>query len=346
MGTPSAAAPYFEDLEVGQVFDSMPAVTITPGLAAAHLATFGDPLALALSAPLSRAVTGRAEPLANPALALSVALGQSTVVTRRVVANLFYRRLRLRPAFVGDTLSTRVEVLALRENRRREGRAPSGMALLEVTTTDQDGATVMSCERSPMLPMRSDAPTGRADDLGEPADPTPLAHLADLAPPGWSLGPLRETAGPAAAPPWPVGEERTEELRDTVSSAREYVRLTNNVAMAHRDGRFGQRGARLVYGGHTVGLAQAALARLCPSVATVVAWRSCDHLAPVFEDDAIETTARLLAEHPLPPDARLLEFEVLARAERAAPEAKGRVDDVLRWQPVVLAAAPPADAGA
>ena len=328
-------APFFEDLEVGQVFDSMPAVTITSGLAAAHLATFGDPLALALSAPLARAVTGRDEPLADPALAMSVALGQSTVVTRRVVANLFYRQMRFRPVFVGDTLSTRVEVLALRENRRREGRAPSGMVLLGVTTRNQDGETVMSCERSPMLPMRSDAPTGRADDLGEAADATPLADLAALAPPGWSLGPLGEAAGPHDA--WPVGEERTEELRDTVSSAREYVRLTNNVAMAHRDGRFGQRGARLVYGGHTVGLAQAALVRLCPSVATVLAWRACDHLGPVFEDDAVETTARLLAEHPLA-DGRLLEFEVRVRAERAAPEANGRVDDVLRWQPVVLAA--------
>lgn len=335
-------APYFEDLEVGQVFDRMPAITITPGLAAAHLATFGDPLAMALSQPLTQTVTGRpiSLPLANPALVMSVSAGQSTVVTRRVLANLFYRQVRfVRPVFVGDTLHTRVEILALRENRRREGRSPSGVAVLQVVTTGQHGEEVVRCERCPMLPMRGDEPTGRADELGAAGDAVPLHDLASYVPSGWKLGALAAVAEHRS---WPVGETRTEELRDTVSSAREYVRLTGNIAMAHRDVRFGQNGARLVYGGHTVGLAQAALVRLAPTIVTVVAWRACDHLAPVFEEDTLETSARLVAEHVLTSlgsssrGGRLLEFEVSVRAERAGQAGDGPVE-VLRWLPIVLA---------
>src|SRR5579884_1703285 len=81
--------PYFDDLEVGQTVLDAPGQTLTDGLAALHTAIVGDRLRLALDAELSRRVTGGR--MAPPALVWNVAIGQSTVFTRRAIANLFYR---------------------------------------------------------------------------------------------------------------------------------------------------------------------------------------------------------------------------------------------------------------
>jgi hypothetical protein len=89
--------PYFDELTVGQEFGGAPGLTLTSGLAAAHQAITGDRLALATDHELCRQVTGGA-PLASPNLVWDVAIGQSTVVTRHVKANLFYRGLGFRRA--------------------------------------------------------------------------------------------------------------------------------------------------------------------------------------------------------------------------------------------------------
>jgi hypothetical protein len=55
---------------------------------------------------------------------------------------------------------------------------------------------------------------------------------------------------------------------------------------------------RLVYGGHTIGLAQASLCRCFPGTAAVLGWQACDHPAPVFEEDVLTFHHTLLAERP------------------------------------------------
>ncbi len=160
--------PYFDELSVGQRFTGAPGITLTDGLAAAHQAITGDRLALALDHELCRAVTG-GEPLAPPGLVWDVAIGQSTVVTQHVKANLYYRGLAFRRTpRTGDTLRTATEVVALRQNRPREGRAPTGLAALRITTTDQQDRPVLDFWRCAMLPLREGASqTGHADDLDQ-----------------------------------------------------------------------------------------------------------------------------------------------------------------------------------
>lgn len=72
---------------------------------------------------------------------------------------------------------------------------------------------------------------------------------------------------------------------DVVSSAPELARLTLNIAATHHDSRVG--GQRLVYGGHTIGLALAQATRLLPNLVTVLGWESCDHTGPVHEGDTL-----------------------------------------------------------
>src|SRR3984885_14917549 len=113
--------PAFEDLSRGQVFDTAPPVTLTDGLAAAHQAIVGERGWLALSRPLATEVLGG--PVAPPSLAWNVSIGQSTLATQQVLANLYYRGLVLRrQPLIGDTLHTSTRVTGLRQNRPRVGR--------------------------------------------------------------------------------------------------------------------------------------------------------------------------------------------------------------------------------
>ena len=149
--------PFFDDLSVGQTLDPAPAVTIDSGMAAVYQAICGDPLALPLSHPLAEAVTGQTGALVNPALVLQVSIGQSTVATRTVIANLFYRGVVLGEAVrLGETLYTTVEIRGLRETTRRDDRPPRGLALLGIRTVRvDDGAPVVDYERCAMLRFHS-----------------------------------------------------------------------------------------------------------------------------------------------------------------------------------------------
>ncbi len=162
-----SAAPFFDDLAVGQVFDRAPSMTLTPGTAAVHQSILGDPMRLPLDAALTRAVTGAAAPLAHPAMVSDVAIGQSTLATQRVKANLFYRGMTyFRFPIIGDTLYTRTEVVGLKQNSTRPGRDRTGLAALRMTTIDQADRLVLDFYRCAMLPLSPGAAdTGHADDL-------------------------------------------------------------------------------------------------------------------------------------------------------------------------------------
>ena len=312
---------------VGQQLDPAPAMTMGPGETAVYQAVCGDPLAISLSRPLAEAITGHPGSVVNPALVLQVAIGQSTVATRKVVANLFYRGVRqLNTVRVGDTLSTAVSVRGLREASARPDRPPRGLVLLGIQTHDDQGRLILDFERCALVRRRSDAPTGHNDDLGGTPEEIDITPFAEATPTGWDLSPL------GAPQEWPIGETRSDPLRDTVTDAPALVRLTQNLAPPHRDASLGQGGKRLVYGGHTVGLAQAGLVRLLPTAATVVGWHLCDHTGPVFEDDVVEVSATLDAKHSVD-NGRLLAFTVMVQAERDDAEPV----PVLDWRPIVLA---------
>jgi acyl dehydratase len=314
--------PYFDELTVGQEFGGAPGLTLTSGLAAAHQAITGDRLALATDHDLCRQVTGGA-PLASPNLVWDVAIGQSTVVTQHVKANLFYRGLAFRRVpRLGDTLRTSTQVVALRQNQPRAGRAPTGLAVLRITTVDQERRPVLDFWRCAMLPLRDEnRQTGYADDLaavGQPADPQDPARLVS----GWRLEDFaRQAAGPRLAG-LRAGQSWAVPGGDVVSAAPELARLTLNVAMAHHDAQ-SAGGQRLVYGGHTIGLALAQASRSLPSLVTVAAWHACDHLGPVHEGDTLRSTISVEQIDPLPDGGGLVHLRSLVRAE--APDARGEL---------------------
>jgi acyl dehydratase len=277
--------PYFDQVHTGQVFTGAPSMTLTPGLAAVHQSILGDRLRLPLDSELSAAVTGLPAPLAHPGLVCDVAIGQSTLATQHVKANLFYRGLTFfRFPAIGDTLFTRTEIVGLKKNSQKPGRAPTGLMALRITTIDQADRLILDFYRCAMLPLSPGAdPEGcnHGDDLSTVGAglASPPSAAAD-----WNGDAFRQrVTGPHFDPG--LAGSVLHSSADVISSAPELARLTLNIAGVHHDWRLGKR--RLVYGGHTIGLALAQASRLLPNLATVLGWQSCDHTAPVYEGDTV-----------------------------------------------------------
>ncbi|MGK0473334.1 MAG: 2-methylfumaryl-CoA hydratase [Candidatus Azotimanducaceae bacterium] len=326
--------PWFEDFAVGDDFSNVPSVTITEGFTAIHQAIFGDRLKLPLNYVLSEKVTGSKRPLVNPSLVCNLAIGQSTIPSQRVMGNLFYRGLILRqPVFLGDTLTTTTRVVALRQNKIKEGRPASGMVALEIHTKNQNDETVLLFWRCPMIPCRdANANTGHFDDFDVMPEHIQMEDLLEAVP-AWKFehvatAPLSVT----------IGEKVEIEARDTVTLAPELVRLTQNLAMTHTDAGRSVYGKRLVYGGHTISMAAAQLSRAMPNLITLLGWYHCDHTSPVFEGDVLRASYTLQEQTPVNGASLLkLHVEVFASRGEQAPKPDDNVK-VLDWSLAALTA--------
>ena len=115
-----------------------------------------------------------------------------------------------------------------------------------------------------------------------------------------------------------------------VSSAPELARLTMNLAIIHHDRT--ASGKRLVYGGHTIGLAAAQLTRALPALVTILGWHDCDHLGPVHEGDTLHSEITVERCEALPGGGGLAHLRSLVRATNM----EGSVSDVLDWRLIGL----------
>jgi acyl dehydratase len=208
-------------------------------------------------------------------------------------------------------------VVGLRQNRSR----PAGLVALRITTTDQHGEPVLDFVRCAMIPLRDPtAVTGHDDELSALPDPA----SPDEAVRGWNLA-----AFPAGAPVGP-GTLRVDG-GDVVSSAPELARLTLNVARVHHDAAHAG-GRRLVYGGHTIGIALAQACRALPGLVTVVAWEGCDHTGPVHEGDTLRSTVEVQRVEPLRDGGALASLRSVVTADGDEPR------PVLDWRYVAVVA--------
>jgi citrate lyase beta subunit/acyl dehydratase len=311
-GRPLDGPPYYEDVAVDEVFHA-PGLTLTAAHGALHQAVVGDRLRLSLDEPLCGEVTGAGSLLAHPMLVCDVAIGQSTEPSGRVLGNLFYRGLAARPVHLGVTLRTTTTVVAKRR-AGSSGRAPRGMVLLHVTAVDAAGQVVLDYYRCPLLPARRDDPDEAGDDVRAVADRAAQRDVHDLIPTHWRLEVLRreplgvlfEALRPELS--WSL------EAGETVTCAPELARLSLNLAMTHTDATASAHGQRLVYGGHVIGVAASHLTRALPDLATILAWRSCDHLGPTFEGDLLRSEITLEGLDPLS-DGGLVDARILVSAQ-------------------------------
>ena len=166
-----------------------------------------------------------------------------------------------------------------------------------MTTIDQVGRLVLDFYRCAMLPLSpAAAQTGHADDLaaigtGPASVVDPAAH--------WNAAAFRDRVpGPHFYPD--IAGSVSRSSADVVTSAPELARLTLNIAAVHHDSRI--NGKRLVYGGHTIGLALSQAVRLLPNLAAVLGWQSCEHTGPVHEGDTLYSDLHVEAADALSGD--------------------------------------------
>lgn len=289
--------PYYDLLRPGMELPRQPGVTLDSGLCAIYQALVGERLPLVQNSRTCAEVTGSTQPLVSPGLIMAMSVGHTTTVSRRVIANLFYRGVRLRPVFQGQTLETSVRVAAMRDGRPRPDRRPRGMVLVSCEST-ADGDVVATYQRCPMLPTAGPDLPGFSDEIGSGANTADatggieLEACAELVPDGWRLGLLGQPDN------WEVGSTVTDPLRDYIDNTPALLHLTHNLAFVHRDAEVSPYGRRLVNGLQVVGMAQASLSRVVHGMATVVAWGYCNHTGPVFEGDLLSFTHTLLGEIP------------------------------------------------
>ena len=202
--------------------------------------------------------------------------------------------------------------------------------MLRVRTVDQLERPVLDFHRCAMLPMRSDAGRpGHVDEL-EPVSAELDSGQLRASIEGWDLDAYRELVPGGHAGVLSVGSRYVIESGDTVTCATELVRLTLNVAAAHNDPAASGHDRCLVYGGHTIGIALSHITRALPDLVTVVGWRSCDHLAPVFEGDVLHSVVTVESvEHDERAAGSLVGLRVLTAADRGD---EGAREPVLDWR--------------
>lgn len=322
--------PFYDDLSIGDRFDWAPRMQLTAGLAGVHHSIVGGRLRLPFDPDLSHRVTGRAEPFASPGFVWDIAIGQSTLVTQRAVANLFYRGLVfLRTPVIGDTLHTTTTIVGLRPVTPKLGRPPRGLVVMHIETLDQSDRPVLDFYRCAMLPARTESSVGVLGQVDVPASDFSLEQLSR------STGDWDLYAAGGVGPDFAslsTGTSLGTAGGDVVTSAPELARLTMNLAVVHHDRTALSSGGRLVYGGHTIGLALAQLTRALPSLLTVVAWHDCDHLGPVNEGDTLHSEISIERCEARPDGGGFVHF----RSRVAATDSKGNRTDVLDWRYVGL----------
>ena len=146
---------YFEDFEIGDVYEHRPGRTIT------ETDNTGFTLLTMNQHPLHfdkeyGAKTEFGKVLVNSCLTISLVTGMSVSdISQKTIANLGWDKVRLSgPVFVGDTLYAESQVLSKRESNSRPNQ---GIVSVETKGIKQDESVVISFERSMLIPFKGHA---------------------------------------------------------------------------------------------------------------------------------------------------------------------------------------------
>ena len=151
---------YYEDFEVGDVFEHRPGRTITDvdniwmTLLTMNVQQVHFDAAYA-------AQTEWKKMLVDSTFTLALLTGMSVrTVSAKVVANLGWDKVKAtHPVFPGDTLYAESKVLSKRESK---SRPTQGIVTVSTRGVNQDGAKVMSFERTMLIYKRDHSPEGAA----------------------------------------------------------------------------------------------------------------------------------------------------------------------------------------
>ena len=141
---------YFEDFEIGHIYEHRPGRTITQSDNTWFTLLTMNTHPLHFDEEYGKA-TEFGKTLVNSTFTVAVMVGMSVSdVSQKAIANLGWTDIVLpHPLFVGDTLYAESEVL---EKRLSESRENCGIVTVKTTGTNQDGVVVASYKRSALIP--------------------------------------------------------------------------------------------------------------------------------------------------------------------------------------------------
>jgi 2-methylfumaryl-CoA hydratase len=292
---------FFEDFTIGQVLEHATPRTVTEGDRALYGAIYPTRFAVPSSAAFAASVGLDPHPVED-LVAFHVAFGKTVPdISLNAVANLGYAECRFhRPVTPGDTLSTRSEVIGLKQNSN--GR--SGVVYVRSTATNQRGEVALDWCRWVMVHKR---------DADAPAPETVIPELAPVVaagdlvlPEGLDFSSYDFTAAgePHRFDDYEVGEKIDHVDGVTFSDAEHMMatRLWQNTAKVHFNTEARPDGNRLVYGGHVISMARALSFNGLANAQLVAAINAGSHVAPAFAGDTVYAWS-----------------EVLEKAETSAP---------------------------
>ena len=146
---------YFEDFEIGHIYEHRPGRTITQSDNTWFTLLTMNTHPLHFDEEYGKA-TEFGKTLVNSTFTVAVMVGMSVSdVSQKAIANLGWTDIVLpHPLFVGDTLYAESEVL---EKRLSESRENCGIVTVKTTGTNQDGLVVASYKRSALIPTKGNA---------------------------------------------------------------------------------------------------------------------------------------------------------------------------------------------
>jgi itaconyl-CoA hydratase len=146
---------YFEDFQVGDIYEHRPGRTITESdnIQFSLLTMNQHPLHCD-AAFAAKSEFGK--PLVNSGLTLAIVLGMSVAdVSQKAIANLGWKDINLlAPVFPGDTIYAESEVL---EKRESKSRPTQGIVTVRTTGKKANGTVFMTFVRSALIPKRGHA---------------------------------------------------------------------------------------------------------------------------------------------------------------------------------------------
>jgi 2-methylfumaryl-CoA hydratase len=279
---------FFEDFKMGQVIAHATPRTVTEGDQALYTALYGSRFALQSSDEFAGSVGLRAAPI-DDLLAFHVVFGKTVPdISLNAVANLGYAECRfLAPVYPGDTLTSRSEVIGLKQN----SNGKTGVVYVRSTGTNQDGVDVIDYVRWVMV--RKGDESAPAPEAVEPELATHV-DVADLVAPGVDFG-AYDCGLAGSAHLWDdyeAGEVIDHEDGVTIEEAEHMMatRLYQNTAKVHfnqfaaENSRFGRR---LIYGGHIISVARSLSFNGLANGPLIAAINSGAHVSPCFAGNTV-----------------------------------------------------------
>jgi len=152
---------YFEQFEVGDVYEHRPGRTISEADNTWFTLLTMNQHPLHFDFEYAKK-SEFGKPVVNSCLTLSIVAGMSVSdISQKTIANLGWDKIRLTsPVFIGDTLYAESEVLALRESK---SRPKQGIVTVKTTGKKADGTEFMSYERTMLIPKRGYAVDDKTD---------------------------------------------------------------------------------------------------------------------------------------------------------------------------------------